>query len=93
MNENKEIKGTSSKFLKKELINKNKGRNNNKLISSSIVFINYNNEEMKNADINMDNLEKINSIFESKSIDDNNYYNSKPKNLEDEKEIENQLII
>ena len=93
MNESKEIKGTSSKFLKKELINKNKGRNNNKLISSSIVFINYNNEEMKNADINMDNLEKINSIFESKSIDDNNYYNSKPKNLEDEKEIENQLIL
>ena len=96
MNEKKEVSDINSEYSSKKLIYNQKGRNYNKSVSNSYILLNFISDDIKNSDINSNQLSKINSILESKSIADNNIdkpYDNIKKNLEDIDEKEKQLIL
>ena len=99
MNEKNEIKSVNSEYSSQKLIYNQKGRNNNKSVSNSNIHLNFVSEDIKNSEINSNQLTKINSIHESKSIADNNLEKDSntnmilKKNLEDVNEKEKQLIL
>ena len=99
MNEKNEIKNVNSEYSSRKLIHNQKGRNNNKSVSNSNIHLNFVSEDIKNSELNSNQLTKINSIHESKSIADNNLEKDSntnmilKKNLEDVNEKEKQLIL
>ena len=99
MNEKNEIKSVNSEYSSRKLIYNPKGRNNNKSVSNSNIHLNFVSEDIKNFELNSNQLIKINSIHESKSIADNNLEKDSntnmilKKNLEDVNEKEKQLIL
>ena len=100
MNEKNEIKSLNSEYSSQKLIYNQKGRNiKNKSVSNSTIHLNFVSDYIKNSANNSNQLKKINSIQESKSIADNNIekdYDDNlilKKNLEDVNEKEKQLIL
>ncbi len=95
MNENKIIKGINFIFSQSKFTIGKKGRNINKLISSSNIYLNFIGDNVKNYE-NKDKLSNINNIDESKSINDENikkYFNNIKRTLEDEDEKEKQMVL
>ena len=95
MNENKIIKGINFIFSQSKFTIGKKGRNINKLISSSNIYLNFIGDNVKNYE-NKDKLSNINNIDESKSINDENikkYFNNIKRTLVDEDEKEKQMVL